>query len=134
MMYKCKCIVLIEDDDDTLTLLRYWIAREKVAPHVHAFHNGHDASEFIKTVSGHGNKHWPSLIVLDTYLPDSTGFDFLKEMMPLWGINPKPKIFFISGSKNITDVKKASAFDIDAFINKPLNKKKLTKLLSRVAS
>ena len=133
-MHKFKSIILIDDDEDTLTLLKYWVAREKVASHVHTFNNGSDASEFIKTVSQSGNEHWPSLVMVDIYLPGLNGFDFLKELISLSQVNPKPKIFIVTGSENLKDIKNAALYDVDAFIKKPLSQKKLTKLLSRIAS
>ena len=132
-MYKYKSILLVEDDEDTLGLLKLWSARQKIASHIHAFNNASDAGVFIKTHNGSKNDQWPSLIILDIYLPGLTGFDFLKELMPLCQINPKPKIFLITGSEDMHDVKNAVDYDVDAFIKKPLNHKKLTGILMKVA-
>jgi response regulator of citrate/malate metabolism len=130
-MTKLKNTLIIEDDEDTRTLVKYWLIRKKITRHVDEFSTVEDAMAFINNESLSDNA-WPGIVLLDLYLPDEKGFKFLENLSTNPVIRPYPKIFIITGSEKIQDIREASKYNIDAYIKKPLTQKKLDKSFSHV--
>ena len=130
-MSNLKNVILIEDNEDSRVLLKFWLERKRMNFQIHSFGNISDSFEFIKTTYKEKSKYWPDFIFLDLYLPDGYGLSFLKELLPYYNENSRPKIFIITGSEKMEDVRNASDYDIDAYIRKPFTVKKLDKIFFR---
>jgi response regulator of citrate/malate metabolism len=130
-MSKPKNIILIEDNEDCRILLKFWLERKKMNFRIHSFGNVTPALEFIKTTCKEKIEDWPDFIFLDLYLPDGYGLNFLKELLLYCTENPRPKIFIITGSEKMEDVRNASGYDIDAYIRKPFTVKRLDKIFAK---
>lgn len=59
----------------------------------------------------------PDLIILDTLLPDTTGFDICKDITQK-EITPKPKIIIMTGFIDAVDVIKARQMGADDYVVK----------------
>jgi len=59
----------------------------------------------------------PELIILDTLLPDTTGFDVCKEVREK-RITPEPKIIIMTGFIDAVDVMKARQMGADDYVVK----------------
>jgi two-component system, OmpR family, alkaline phosphatase synthesis response regulator PhoP len=59
----------------------------------------------------------PDLIILDTLLPDTTGFDICKDISQKT-ITPKPKIIIMTGFIDAVDVIKARQMGADDYVVK----------------
>lgn len=59
----------------------------------------------------------PDLIILDTLLPDTTGFDICKDITQK-NITPKPKIIIMTGFIDAVDVIKARQMGADDYVVK----------------
>jgi two-component system CitB family response regulator len=130
-MARRKNIVIIEDDEDCRLLLSYWLERKKWHYLIHNYSNLKAAFEFIEVTCKDKIEYWPDLILLDLYLPDGYGLDLLDKLAPYCPENPRPKIFIITSSDKMEDVKHASGYDIDAYIKKPLKVKVLDKIFAK---
>ena len=133
-MRKYKCMLLVDDDDDSCFLVKCYQERMKISSHFHVFNTGKEALEFIKDkTSGPDiiSHTWPDLILLDINMPVMDGFDFLEEFHDLQvPETSKPKIFMLTNSNHPKDMKRAGKFDVDGYFIKPLTKEKLSYLVS----
>ncbi|HKR07010.1 MAG TPA: response regulator [Bacteroidia bacterium] len=134
MKHKYKCMLMIDDDDDSTYLVKCYQERNKLAAHFYTFKTGKEAMDFIHSVNT-GDKtvlnHFPDLILVDINMPEMDGFDFLTEFkrIPI-PENEKPKIFILSGSNHPKDISRAGKFDIDGYFVKPFTNKQLNYLAS----
>jgi len=62
-------------------------------------------------------KETPDLIILDTLLPDTTGFDICKEVKDK-GLSSNPKIIIMTGFIDAVDVIKARQMGADDYVVK----------------
>jgi two-component system, response regulator len=129
-MEKLNSIIVVDDDEGTLELLKYWITRKKITSKIYTFLHVSEAVDFVKGLSD-GSSLWPGLILLDLYLPGENGLELL-EVLSSFLDKPKPKIFIVTASENMKDLQAASVYDIDAFIKKPITQKKLDGIFSQI--
>jgi CheY-like chemotaxis protein len=130
-MKKYKCMLIIDDDDESCFLVKCYQERMKMASHFYAFKTGREALDFINEVNGSNGSvshTFPDLILLDINMPEMDGFDFLEEFHHRY--KEKPKIFILSCSNHPKDIKRAGKFDVDGYFVKPLTKQQLNYLVS----
>ncbi len=116
-----RVILLVEDGEDDVFLLRHSFAEAKIANPVRV---AKDCAEAMRYLAGEGefadrNKNpLPVLVLLDLKLPDQSGLELLQ-----WArranIRSMPVIVFTSSS-NINDVKAAYEAGAASYVVKPL--------------
>ena len=104
-------ILLVEDSEDTLALLKIIFAQE--GANVTAASSATEALGIVATRK-------PGLIISDLGMPETDGYDFLKRVRRLPGMNEIPAIA-ISGYAGEEDRKRALAVGYAALVSKPID-------------
>ncbi len=128
------CILLIDDEESNNYLHQMIIKHAKINTFVQVTYNGLEALEFL-TCTGKflsAKKYpQPGIIFLDINMPKMNGWEFLEEYENL-PEEQKGKIVIamLTSSLNQDDIDKSEKNnDLKGFIRKPLNSKKLMKIV-----
>jgi response regulator of citrate/malate metabolism len=78
-------------------------------------------------------EHLPDLILLDIYMPEMDGWDFLQKYAEIRDhLAKRIDIYLISSSNHARDVQKANSFqDVKAYLQKPVTKEQLKEIINR---
>lgn len=75
-MRKLKSVLLVDDDETTNFLNRFFVKQLDNNLTVHTVNNGKEAIEFLEAVSQ--EEDMPCLLILDTNMPIMNGWEFLE--------------------------------------------------------
>jgi CheY-like chemotaxis protein len=132
MTQPTKRFLLIDDDPLNNTLTKMILKKSFEVVHVNAFTVPEDGLEFIKSEPNHNPPDGKTTLFLDINMPTLSGWEFL-EAFELFDASIKEHytIYILSSSVNLNDINLAKANPlVIGFIEKPLNKAKLAKILS----
>lgn len=130
-MQKLGSILLVEDDNITNFINERLIKKLDVAEEIKVAANGSEALSFIRTRVA-GGKNSPDLIFLDINMPVMDGFEFLQEFKQLeFPGKEKVVIVVLTTSTNQNDIEKLKNSGNTDFINKPLTKEKIEKIINK---
>lgn len=123
--------ILLVDDDDINNFLNEIILQElNVADKIYVRHNGKEALELITGQCRNGKENLcPDIIFLDINMPIMNGFEFLEEYKKLPAAK-KSVVVILSSSENEKDINQSKKYGITAYINKPLNEKKIQEIIA----
>ncbi|ERM80670.1 hypothetical protein P872_12455 [Rhodonellum psychrophilum GCM71 = DSM 17998] len=110
-------VLIIDDEDLILTLVRKLIIKSKIHPSPLLFTTVNEALEYIQVEK---TQDLCSLVLLDIHLPDFNAWDFLTA---LENFHPHSPIYvvMITSSINLSDRKKAEKFrQVIGYLEKPL--------------
>lgn len=123
---KLKLILLI-DDNEVDNFINQKILESWGATNILTFESTTDALDYLKqTVDA------PQLILLDRYLPIMNGFEFIDKLGKLEIAKQPIDIFILSASNNPQDIKIALEKKCTGYIEKPLTREKILKLLDTI--
>ncbi|WP_247235427.1 response regulator transcription factor [Telluribacter sp. SYSU D00476] len=116
-----KSLYLVEDDDITLSLLRWIMNRAHFAEHVTEFRNGKLAFEYMEQVATGQAGPAPDLILLDLDLPIMNGWFFLDLYTEkLRRYFPQTKVCILTVSDDPEDERRAMEYPVvGSFWRKP---------------
>lgn len=114
-------ILLAEDHEDDVLLLRQAFAKAAVTSRLHVVNDGVDAVNYLNAQGKYGDRSvfpFPDLVLLDLNLPCRNGFEMLE-----W-IRQQPWcsgliVHVISSSTRATDVTKAYTLGANSYVVKP---------------
>jgi CheY-like chemotaxis protein len=125
--------VLLVDDDPICNFISSTLLKQlHVSDDIHSVRNGKEALKFlkenviIKTVT-----IFPEVIFLDLNMPVMDGFDFLEQLnniMPTYA--NICKIYILTSSESPVDIDRCNSYDIAGYISKPLDEKKLERVMN----
>lgn len=132
MSKQFSSILLVDDDDITNFLNENLLQEMKVAEHIDIASDGLQALNFIKN-------HWTSdkdtiqasddkLILLDINMPVMNGFEFLEQFTKMKQ-SYQVKIALLTTSVNKRDMERAEEYKVKDYVEKPLNREKISALL-----
>jgi len=107
-------IVIIEDEEDILELIEYYLQKEGYS--VTGFLSTQNVERFIEEES-------PSLMIVDRNLPDVEGSDFVKHLRELGYDIP---VIFLTAKDSDSDLEEGFLKGGDDYMTKPFNPKELT--------
>ena len=107
-------IVIIEDDEDILELIEYYLQKEGYS--VTGFLSTQNVERFIEEES-------PSLMIVDRNLPGVEGSDFVKYLREI-GYNIP--VIFLTAKDSDSDLEEGFLKGGDDYMTKPFNPKELT--------
>ena len=127
----CKClrhagsdgvILLAEDQEDEVMLLRRAFAKARFLNPLHVVSNGEEAIAYLKGEGKYANREeypMPSLLLLDLKMPRKDGFEVLQ-----W-IRQQPslrelRVVVLTASDQIRDVNRAYEMGANSFLVKPI--------------
>lgn len=125
--------VLLVDDDPVANFLNESLLQElQVAQHITVAHNGEEALGYIKENwrrdKASSAKPCYKLILLDINMPVMNGFEFLNHYQQM-AQDDEVCVAMLSSSDNQRDLETARAYNIKAYLQKPLDEEKIKHLL-----
>jgi CheY-like chemotaxis protein len=114
-------ILLAEDDEDYVHLIRQSFAQANILNPLHVVENGEEAIWYLKGVGKYSNRDeypLPELLLLDLKMPRVNGFEVLK-----W-VRQEPslaclRVLVLTSSDEIRDVNQAYQLGANSFLLKP---------------
>jgi CheY-like chemotaxis protein len=114
-------ILLAEDDEDYVHLMRQAFTRANIPNPIHVVWNGEEAIWYLKGVGKYSNRDeypLPELLLLDIKMPRVNGFEVLK-----W-VRQEPslaslRVLVLTSSDELRDVNQAYQMGANSFLLKP---------------
>lgn len=111
-------ILLAEDDENDVLLLRRAFRDAEVQNPLHVARDGQEAMDFLSLPRTPPDDRLPALVILDLKMPRRDGLDVIKWMRDQPLMRCLPVIVF-SSSANRGDIEQAYALGANAFVVKP---------------
>ena len=115
-----KTVLLIEDDQLDVTLIKRAFGRLALAPVLKVAQNGVDALAILNGNSPDGTRVLPDIILLDMNMPEMSGLEFLGIIKNYYSLKAI-KIFVMITSAEEYDVVAAQQLGVEGYILKPLD-------------
>ena len=94
-------VVIIDDDEISLLLIRKFLEQKQAAKVILSFSSGFEAWNFLEK-NANNFSELPWLILLDITMPGMSGWQFLKELNKIKFVDGyKPAVCIISASETI---------------------------------
>jgi len=113
-------VLVIEDNEADQHLTRTALRDARIANDVHIVADGEQAIAFLNQVGTFVDAPRPDLVLLDLNLPKKNGFQVLEEMKAAAHLKNIP-VIVVSGSARPSDIARAYALQIAAYLVKPVN-------------
>jgi len=124
MNYK---ILLVEDNDDDVLMIRRALKKGKIGSDIHRAENGKEGVDFLMN----GDSGKIELILLDLNMEVMNGFDFLKKRLEEERIKKIPVVVLTSSQRD-EDINLAYDLGANAFIQKPLDPKEFIDTIMKI--
>jgi CheY-like chemotaxis protein len=128
-------ILLAEDDEDYVLLIKGAFSQAKITNPVHVVWNGQEAIYYLKGEGRYSNRDefpLPDLLLLDLKMPRINGFEVLKWLRGQPGLSGM-RVLVLTSSDAIRDVNEAYRLGANSFMVKPMDFEDTTEL-SRLIS
>lgn len=119
-----KNILVIEDNDDDILMIKRGFKKGKIGNSLHCVSNGKEGLDYLTD----GNSTDIHLILLDLNMEVMNGFDFLKERQKNTDLKKIPVVILTSSSRQ-QDVEKAYELGANSYVEKPLDPDKFIKAI-----
>jgi CheY-like chemotaxis protein len=134
---KLNCILLIDDDTATNFLHKLIIEQAQIARDIRIVYNGREALDYLtrqnEYLQADDTTHpFPDLIFLDINMPVMDGWEFLEAYQENFGSEGKATVICMLSTalpKNVHEKLNSHSLTIGDFIEKPLKKALLFKIL-----
>ena len=123
-------ILLAEDEEDYVLLIRRAFAQAKIPNPLHVVWNGQEAIAYLKGEGKYANREeypLPDLLLLDLKMPRVNGFEVLKWLRSEPGLAPL-RVLVLTSSEELRDVNEAYKLGANSFLVKPLDFQDFTQL------
>ena len=111
-------ILLVEDNEDDITLTRRALARNKIVNEVVVKRDGKEALDYILSIKQ--QRELPCLVLLDIKLPKLNGLDVLKAIRENPFTRHLPVVMLTTSDENI-DIKQSYTLGTNSYIRKPVD-------------
>lgn len=134
-MKECPVILVAEDDEDYVLLIKQVFQKAHIPNPVHVVWNGEEAIAYLKGQGKYANREeypLPDIFLLDLKMPRVNGFEVLKwvRAQPTFG---SLRILVLTSSDEIRDVNEAYQLGANSFLVKPLDFEDFTHLSRLIA-
>jgi CheY-like chemotaxis protein len=116
-------VLLVEDREDDVVLIRKAFERAELANPVYVVRNGEEAVSYLMGEAPFSSRNeypLPDLILLDLKMPKLDGFETLLWIRNQSGIRNIP-VVILTSSEELGDVNKAYALGANSFLVKPVD-------------
>jgi CheY-like chemotaxis protein len=123
-------ILLAEDEEDYVLLIRHAFVQAKVPNPLHVVWNGEEAISYLKGVGKYQNRAeypLPDLLLLDLKMPRVNGFEVLAWVRQQPGLATL-RVLVLTSSDEIRDVNEAYRLGTNSFMVKPMDFEDTTQL------
>ncbi|HWD92704.1 MAG TPA: response regulator [Verrucomicrobiae bacterium] len=134
-MSTCPVILVAEDDEDYVVLIKQVFARAHIPNPIHVVWNGEEAIAYLKGEGKYSNREefpLPDIVLLDLKMPRVNGMEVLK-----W-VRQQPslaslRILVLTSSEHRRDIDEAYQLGANSFLVKPLDFRDFTHLSRLIA-
>jgi CheY-like chemotaxis protein len=134
-MKECPVILVAEDDEDYVLLIKQVFMKAHIPNPIHVVWNGEEAISYLKGDGKYSNRDeypLPDIFLLDLKMPRINGFEVLK-----W-VRAQPtlsalRILGLTSSDEIRDVNEAYQLGANSFLVKPMDFQDFTNLSRLIA-
>jgi len=134
-MQECPVILLAEDDEDYVILIKQVFTKAHIPNPVHVVQNGEEAIAYLKGTGQYANRDefpLPDVLLLDLKMPRINGFEVLKWVRQQPGLS-RLRILVLTSSDEIRDVNEAYQLGANSFLVKPFDFSDFTHLSRLIA-
>jgi CheY-like chemotaxis protein len=115
---KYKKVVFVDDDKDFVKNYQNNLYLKQLSEYLIYFDNAVECIDYLKDINPN---QLPDYILLDLYMPEMNGFEFLEEVAKLDNITNSVEIFVCTASKKDEDRRRVMKFPfVSAVMEKPL--------------
>src|SRR5215471_7913219 len=114
-------ILLVEDSEDDVLLIRSALSKATTANDLHVVHSGDEAISYLSGGNIYSDRidhPFPDLVLLDLYMPGISGFEVLRWIRRCPRLETL-KVVVLTGSKQFSDVNEAYRLGATSFLVKP---------------
>ena len=134
MSIDCDVILLAEDNDDHVMLIRRAFRQSGLVNPIHAVQDGEQAIAYLKGEGRYANRDeypLPCLLLLDLKMPNKNGFEVLE-----W-VRSQPafaalRVVVLTTSGEMRDINRAYQLGANSFLTKPVDFRDFVQLTSAV--
>jgi CheY-like chemotaxis protein len=123
-------ILLVEDNDDDVLLVRRAFAQAKILNPVRVARTGEEALEYLSGTGRYADRAeypLPSLVLLDLKMPGLNGFDVLRWIRLQPGFSAL-RVVMLTSSDDIRDLNTAYQLGANSFLVKPVDFERLVEI------
>ena len=134
-MRDCPVILVAEDDEDYVILIKQVFAKAHIPNPIHVVWNGEEAISYLKGDGKYSNRDefpLPDIFLLDLKMPRVNGFEVLKWVRAQPSLSAL-RILVLTSSDEIRDVNEAYQLGANSFLVKPLDFEDFTHLSRLIA-
>jgi CheY-like chemotaxis protein len=120
-MVNCVSILLAEDNDDDVNLMRKAFERARILNPLYVVSDGEQATAYLKGEGRYGNRAkypLPSLLLLDIRMPKKDGFEVLRWLRGERQLRSM-RVVVLTSAADIRDANLAFSLGADSFMIKP---------------
>jgi response regulator RpfG family c-di-GMP phosphodiesterase len=111
-------ILFIDDDRNLANIYNSILERKNLSDYLIYFDNAVDG---IKYLTENNEKNPATFILLDLYMPEMSGFEFLKYLDKLKPVKDSVEVYVCTSSKDKEDRKKVMNYSfVNAYLEKPI--------------
>jgi CheY-like chemotaxis protein len=134
-MSECPIILLAEDDNDYVFLIKKVFAKAHIPNPVHVVWNGEEVISYLKGEGKYSNRDeypLPDILLLDLKMPRVNGFEVLHWIRQQPGLS-RLRILVLTSSDQMRDVNQAYELGANSFLVKPIDFEDFTHLSRLIA-
>jgi len=124
---KNQQILIIEDNEDDVLIIKRGLKKAKIANVLNHVSNGKEAFEYIDKFGADSLQ----LILLDLNMEIMNGFDFLAKRKESKELMKTPVVVLTSSSRQ-QDIEKAYLLGANSYVEKPLNPTEFLNAISKI--
>jgi CheY-like chemotaxis protein len=134
-MPDCPIILVAEDDEDYVLLIKQVFAKAHIPNPVYVVWNGEEVISYLKGGGKYSNRDeypLPDILLLDLKMPRVNGFEVLEWIRQQPGLSAL-RTLVLTSSDQIRDVNKAYQLGANSFLVKPIDFEDFTHLSRLIA-
>ena len=114
-------ILFIDDDKNLADTYNSILERKHLSDYLIYFDNAIDGINYLNNKKKNNNTGPTIYIMLDLYMPEMSGFEFLSQLDHLENIKDAVEVYVCTSSKDKEDRKKVMNYSfVNAYLDKPL--------------
>lgn len=117
---KLANILLAEDNEDDVVLMRHGFELAKLAVELHHVNNGQECMDFLRRSGRHAGVPEPDLILLDLNMPIMSGREVLAELVKDEALNHIPVVILTTSAEE-QDILRMYKLRCSSYIVKPID-------------